>query len=148
MMLVIAIAAVMVFLAMMVDLATGMYKAKCRNEAWRSDFLKRTGLKFALYEGAMLIAACADILIHFSHLCSFLGMMVFENVPLLTIAMGLYWCTVEWMSVREKADEKIHSKMAKADKIAESIIRRELFAEVIAEAMRKAAESEKKKEVK
>ena len=57
-----------VFIAMMVDLASGMYKAWFRKEAWKSDYLKRTGFKFVLYEGALLIATCVDLLVHFSKL--------------------------------------------------------------------------------
>ena len=44
-------------------------------------------------------------------------------------ALGIFWCIVEGLSVREKADEKIHSNISKAEKIAALVLK-------IAEAVR------------
>ena len=113
MLLIIAIAAVIVFLAMMVDLVAGLYKAHLRGDAHKSEALKRTGFKFCLYEGSLLIAAGVDMLVHLSKLYHWFDFRVGEVVyglPLITIGMGIFWCVVEFLSVREKADEKIHSQ--------------------------------------
>lgn len=125
-----SIIAVIVFLAMMVDLAAGLYKAKIRGDARRSEALKRTGYKFLIYEGGVLIASCVDLMIHMGKMYLILGWNLAWGVPFVTILMGIFWCTVEFLSVREKADEKIHSDISKAGKLAAQILK-------IAEALKK-----------
>ena len=127
----------LVFIAMMVDLASGMYKAWFRKEKWKSDYLKRTGFKFVLYEGALLIATCVDVLVHFSKLYQWVWWQLVYGLPLLTIGVGIFWCGVEFRSVREKADEKIHSEIARAERLAKQVLSREEMVEILAEAMRK-----------
>lgn len=118
-----AIVAVVVFLAMMVDLAAGLYKAHLRGDVRRSEALKRTGYKFCLYEGSILIAAGIDLLIHMSKMYLWFGWNMVVNIPLVTIALGIFWCIVEGLSVREKADEKTHSDIAKAEKMAVALLK-------------------------
>ena len=118
-----ALVGIIVFLAMMVDLATGIYKAYLRGDARRSEALKRTGYKFCLYEGTILIASFVDMLIHFAKLPMWFGWELIYNIPLMTIALGIFWCFVEFMSVREKADEKTHSDIAKATKLATALLK-------------------------
>ena len=125
-----SIIAVIVFLAMMVDLAAGLYKAHLRGDARRSEALKRTGYKFLIYEGGIMIASCVDLMIHMGKLYIIMGWQIAWGVPFVTILMGIFWCVVEFLSVREKADEKIHSDISKAEKLAAQILK-------IAEAMRK-----------
>lgn len=132
-----AIAAIIVFIAMMVDLACGLYKAKLRGDAKRSEALKRTGFKFVLYEGSMLIAAGVDLLIHFSHLFKLLGWDLLFGIPLVTIGLGIFWCVVEFLSVREKADEKIHTEISKAEKLAQALGTREELISILAETIQK-----------
>ena len=50
-----AIACVLVVVAMMADLIAGVYKSKLRGEFAQSELLKRTGYKFCLYEGSLLV---------------------------------------------------------------------------------------------
>ena len=126
-----------VFVAMMVDLASGMYKAWFRKEEWKSDYLKRTGFKFVLYEGALLIATCVDLLVHFSKLYQWWGWDMVYGLPLVTLGVGIFWCVVEFLSVREKADEKIHSEIARAERLAKQVMSREELVDILAEAMRK-----------
>ena len=123
MILVIAIVAVIVFLAMMVDLAAGLYKAHLRGDARRSEALKRTGYKFCLYEGSVLIAAGIDACIHIAKMFLWFGWDMVYGIPLITLGMGIFWCVVEFLSVREKADEKTHSDIAKAEKLAAQMIK-------------------------
>lgn len=117
-----SIIAVVVFLAMMVDLVAGLYKAKIRGDARRSEVLKRTGYKFLVYEGCILIASFVDFLIHIGKLYQILGWDIALGVPFMTIMLGIFWCVVEFLSVREKADEKVHSNIAKAEKLASVIL--------------------------
>lgn len=145
MLLIIAIAAVIVFLAMMVDLVAGLYKAHLRGDAHRSEALKRTGFKFCLYEGSMLIAAGVDMLVHLSKLYHWFDFRVGDVVyglPLITIGMGIFWCVVEFLSVREKADEKIHSQISKAEKLARQMLSKEELIEVLAEALKRRKEAD------
>lgn len=125
-----SIIAVIVFLAMMVDLAAGLYKAKIRGDARRSEALKRTGYKFLIYEGGVLIASCVDLMIHMGKMYLILGWNMAWGVPFVTILMGIFWCVVEFLSVREKADEKIHSDISKAEKLAAQLLK-------VVEAMKK-----------
>ena len=48
--------------------------------------------------------------------------MVYD-LPLVTIVVGIFWCIVEFLSVREKADQKTHSEIAKAEKMAIAILK-------------------------
>lgn len=123
MMIIDSIVAIIVFVAMMVDLGAGLYKASLRGDARRSEALKRTGFKFCLYHGSILIAAGIDLLIHLSRLYMWFGWNIVYGLPLITIVLGIYWCVVEFMSVREKADEKTHSDMAKAEKMAKALLK-------------------------
>ncbi len=137
MMMIAVIAQLMVFVSMMIDLASGMYKAWYRREKWKSDYLKRTGFKFVLYEGALLIATCVDVLVHFSKLYQWWGWDLVYGLPLVTIGVGIFWCVVEFLSVREKADDKIHSEIARAERLAKQVLSREELVDILAEAMRK-----------
>ena len=119
----IVLVAIIVLMAMTVDLGAGLYKAHLRGDARRSEALKRTGYKFLLYEGTILIAAGIDILIHIAKIPMWFGWELMYNVPLVTILIGIFWCVVEFLSVREKADEKIHSDISKAEKLAAQIIK-------------------------
>lgn len=131
------IANLMVFVSIMVDLGSGMYKAWYRKEEWKSDYLKRTGFKFVLYEGALLIATCVDVLVHFSKLYLWWGWDMVYGLPLVTIGVGVFWCVVEFLSVREKADKKIHSEIARAERLAKQVMSRDEMVEILAEALRK-----------
>jgi len=132
-----------VFVAMMVDLASGMYKAWFRKEEWKSDILKRTGFKFVLYEGALLIATCVDLLVHFSKLYQWWGWDLVFGKPLVTLGVGIFWCVVEFLSVREKADEKMHAKIAKAENLAKQVLSRDELIDIMAEALKKSVMSGK-----
>ena len=118
-----SIIAVIVFVAMMIDLAAGLYKAKVRGDARRSEALKRTGYKFLIYEGGIMIASMVDLMIHMGKMYLIFGWQMAWGIPFVTIMMGIFWCVVEFLSVREKADEKIHSDISKAEKLAAQILK-------------------------
>ena len=106
MMMLVSVVALIVLMAMMVDLGAGLYKAHLRGDARRSEALKRTGYKFCLYQGTILIASGIDLLVHLSKLYLWFGWDMVYNLPLVTIMLGVFWCFVEFLSVKEKADEK------------------------------------------
>lgn len=118
-----ALVALIVFLAMLVDLAAGLYKAYLRGDARRSEALKRTGYKFCLYEGSILIAAGIDYLIHLAKIYLVFGWDIAWGVPFVTILLGIFWCVVEFLSVREKADEKTHSKIKETEQLVAQLIK-------------------------
>lgn len=130
MMMMVSVVALIVLMAMMVDLGAGLYKAHLRGDARRSEALKRTGYKFCLYQGTILIASGIDLLVHFSKLYLWFGWEMVFNLPLVTIMLGVFWCFVEFLSVKEKADEKTHSDIAKAERMAKALLK-------IVEAMKK-----------
>ena len=130
MMMMVSVVALIVLMAMMVDLGAGLYKAHLRGDARRSEVLKRTGYKFCLYQGTILIASGIDLLVHFSKLYLWFGWQMVYNLPLVTIMLGVFWCFVEFLSVKEKADEKTHSDIAKAERMAKALLK-------IVEAMKK-----------
>ena len=136
MLVIFAVAYIIVFIAMMVDLAAGLYKAHLRGDAHRSEALKRTGFKICLYEGTMLIASGVDVLIHISKLFHWFGWELTYGIPLVTIAVGIFWCVVEFLSVREKADEKMHSTISRAEKLAKQVFSREELVEILADAIK------------
>ena len=117
----IALVAVVVFVAMVIDLIAGLYKASLRGEIRRSEALKRTGYKFALYEGTILIAAGVDLLIHVAKVPLWFGWNMVYGIPLVTVALGIFWCAVEFMSVKEKADEKTHGHIKETMHLASEI---------------------------
>lgn len=78
---VVVVACVVVLLAMMLDLASGLYKAKLRGEIRSSWGLKRTLSKFIAYEGGMLIAAGVDLLMHLSKLVDLFGLTLSTAFP-------------------------------------------------------------------
>lgn len=130
MMMVVSVVSLIVLFAMIIDLAAGLYKAHLRGDASRSEALKRTGYKFCLYQGTILIASGIDMLVHLSKLYLWFGWDLVYNLPLVTIALGIFWCFVEALSVKEKADEKTHSDIAKAERMAKALLK-------IVEAMKK-----------
>lgn len=119
----VSIVALVVLMAMAIDLGAGLYKAHLRGDARRSEALKRTGYKFCLYQGTIFIACGIDLLIHISKLYLWFGWELVYNLPLVTIVVGIFWCIVEFLSVREKSDQKTHSDIAKAEKMAIAILK-------------------------
>lgn len=128
-------ACIVVFLAMIIDLGSGLMKAKQRHEIRSSWGLKRTLNKFIMYEGGMLIAAGVDLLIHFSHLLQLFHLDLIYGIPVITCLLGIFLLLVEFLSVREKADEKTKTEIARAADAASRLISVDDLAEAIAKAI-------------
>lgn len=134
---IVVLSMVIVFLAMIIDLVSGLIKAKQRNEVRSSYGLKRTLNKFIMYEGGMLIAAGVDVLIHLSHLLELFRLDVILGIPIITILLGVYLLVVEGISVREKADQKIRGEMQKANEIVSKLISREELVDLLTELVKR-----------
>ena len=125
-----------VIMAMIIDLISGLYKAHLRGDVRRSEMLKRTGYKFLVYVGSMLIATGVDVMIHMCKVFTLIHVDLLTDVPPVTMIMGVFWCFVEFLSVREKADEKVHSNISKAEKIIEKYATKEELVSILAEALK------------
>ncbi|MBR1769950.1 MAG: phage holin family protein [Bacteroidales bacterium] len=135
---IIIIACVIVLFAMIIDLISGINKAKQRGEVRSSYGLKRSLNKFISYEGGMMIAACMDILIHFSNIYKLLKLEAIYGVPVVTCIVGLFLCIVEYRSIREKADEKTRNELQKVEEIAQKVINKEDLTSAMASALKQA----------
>jgi uncharacterized membrane protein len=120
-----AVVMLLVLAAMIIDLGSGLYKAKQRGDARKSEALRRTLSKFISYEGGLLIAVMVDLLIGLLHFWQLLGIDMLRAVPVVTILIGIFLLVVEFMSVREKADEKTRHKQAEAARLLTSLLTKE-----------------------
>lgn len=139
---VMVVAMVIVFVAMVVDLASGLNKAKLNGRIRTSWGLKRTMSKFIMYEGGMLIAGGVDVLMHSSHLYDLLHIDALKGVPFITCLVGAFLCVVEFMSVREKASVKMKKEFGETAKMLGQLASREDFVKVLAEALRASSTKE------
>ena len=103
-----------VFFAMLVDLAAGWRKASVRGEAHTSEALRRTLTKFITYEGSVLIAACIDVITSFVGFFGLIGLEGLDHVPVTACIVGVFLCAVEILSLRENADAKLRKQEKKA----------------------------------
>ncbi len=119
---IIVLACLIVLFAMVIDLVSGLHKAKQRKEIRSSWGLKRSLTKFITYEGGMLIAAGVDVLMYLCHLPDIIHVEAIKGVPLITCLLGIFLLVVEFISVKEKADEKTKTEMSRVERIAEKVI--------------------------
>jgi len=129
---------ILVLIAMSIDLASGLYKAKLRGEIRTSQALKRTLSKFIAYEGGMMIATGVDIMLHLSKLWSVFGLTIFEQVPVVTCLVGVFLLVVEFLSVREKADQKTKNKMNEAAEMLGDVLSKDSVKDALEELIKKA----------
>lgn len=122
---VMVVAMVIVFIAMAIDLVSGINKAKMNGKVKTSWGLKRTMSKFIMYEGGMLIAGGVDVLMHSSHLYDLFCLHAIKGVPVITCLVGAFLCVVEFMSVREKADVKMKKEFETTAKLLDKVLSRE-----------------------
>lgn len=127
---IVVVACIVVLLAMALDLASGLYKAKIRGEIRSSWGLKRTLTKFITYEGGMLIAAGVDLLMHLSKIPELFGLHTIEGVPVVTCLVGVFLLVVEFISIREKADKKTKKEMADAAELLVKMLDNDTFKEM------------------
>lgn len=128
---IVVVACVVVLFAMMLDLASGLYKAKLRGEIRSSWGLKRTLSKFIAYEGGMLIAAGVDLLMHLSKLVDLFGLDAIHGVPVITCLVGVFLLVVEFVSIREKADKKTKKELSDAADLLSKLLNNDNFKDVL-----------------
>lgn len=140
-------AMLIVFFAMMIDLVSGLRKAKIRGELRSSQALKRTITKFITYEGGMIIALGVDMLIHMSKLAQMFGLDIVYGVPVITCLVGVFLLAVEFMSVREKADQKTKKEMSDAAALLAKMLENDNLKEVFRAAMEQQTKVKTEEEV-
>ena len=121
----------LVLAAMIIDLGSGLYKAKQRGELRTSEALRRTLSKFISYEGGLAIAAMVDMLISLAGFFELFGIGRLSEVPVVTILVGIFLLIVEFMSVREKADQNTKKQQADAAAIIAKLLTKEDFKEIL-----------------
>lgn len=138
---VVVFACLIVLVAMAIDLASGLYKAKQRHEVRSSWGLKRTLSKFIMYEGGMLIAFGVDLLIYFSRLFELFSLRSINGVPVVTCLVGIFLLVVEFMSIREKSDKKTKKDFSEAGELLAKLLDSKTFKDAVAEAVKNGKEA-------
>ena len=133
---VVAVVMVIVLMAMVIDLLSGINKARQNGKMRTSWGLKRTVSKFIMYEGSLLIAAGVDILMHASHLYDLLHLDAIRGVPFVTCLVGAFLCVDEFMSVHESADVKTKKEWADTARLIGQVVERDALVDVIKDAIK------------
>ena len=121
-----------VILAMIIDLISGVYKARQRGEARTSYGLSRTVGKFILYSGSVIIAMMIDLMLHYSHLMILMKLAPLVGVPVVTCLLSVFLCIIEIKSIRERADEKTNKDVNEVARMLVELIGRERLRDMIA----------------
>lgn len=132
---IVVMACTIVLFAMIIDLVSGLIKAKQRGEIRSSWGLKRSLNKFIMYEGGMLIAAGIDLLMHASHIYQLFSLEAIYGMPVITCLLGVFLLVVEFLSVREKADEKTRTEMNRVADLASKMVRKEELVDALTKAI-------------
>lgn len=141
---VVVIACVLVMIAMAIDLAAGLYKAKQRGEIRSSWGLKRTLSKFISYIGSLLIAAGLDILMHICSITEMLHLDKLNGIPVVTCVIAAFLLVVELVSIREKADEKTRTEMSRASELVGKVLNKDELVDALTTALTAALKKEDK----
>lgn len=131
----VALSMLLTMVAMGVDLAFGWRKAKERGDAHTSYAFSRTINKFILYEGSIIVAACVDVMLHFS--LPELSLMSSYNVPFAAFFVAIVLCCTEIWSMREKADEKTRNRVNQAATMLVKSIGKEELARILAASVKR-----------
>lgn len=135
MFLIIVVACIIVFVAMAIDLVSGLNKAKQRGEVRSSYGLSRSLSKFIMYEGGMLIASGVDLLMHFSKLLIILHFNALYGIPVITCMVGIFLLIIEGLSVKEKADDKTKTEISRVEQLAAKMINKDDLVKAFTDAL-------------
>ena len=70
----------------------------------------------------VLLAMMIDLMIHYSHLLLLMRLHPIVGFPVVTCLMSIFLCVIEFMSIRERAEDKERKNMNRAIQIlAEAI---------------------------
>lgn len=142
MLLIFVIACIIVFASMCVDLISGLYKAKLRGEIRSSFGLKRSLGKFIMYMGGMLIACGVDVLMHLCKFFQIIHVDALFGIPVFTCLLGVFLPIVEFLSVREKADQKTKTEISRVEKLAAQMVKKDDLVDALTQALTSAIKKE------
>lgn len=128
-------ACIIVLLSMMIDLASGLHKAKMRGEIRSSWGLKRTLTKFITYEGAVILAFFVDVFLFWSRLFELFHLNAITGVPVVTCLIGIFLVVVELMSIMEKSDRKTKKDFSEAGELLTKALSSKTFRDALAMAI-------------
>ncbi len=133
--LIIALCMGLMIVAMLVDLISGVMKAKANGQATTSTGLKKTCDKARKYFSPYLVAVCIDMIASCAN----------EPFPIFSMIWAGYCVFCEFMSVREKAWKK--AEIRKQESTMQVILEnRHDLAKAIAEALRTMGEVDAQKD--
>ena len=94
-------------IAVLLDLRSGIAKAKKRGE-YRSSFkFRKTCQKFNEYGNTLLILTIVDVLIiSFEDVITMQMHWILPNIPIFTFLGAVVICFIEYKSIKEKAEDK------------------------------------------
>ena len=75
----------------------------------------------------MLIASMADVMVFFCHVWEIVGLKMLQGVPVLSCVLAVFLLLVEFISVREKADEKTKTEISRAGDVLKNVTREEVL---------------------
>lgn len=78
----------------------------------------------------MIIALGVDMLVHMSRLTQLFGLDIVYGVPVITCLVGVFLLAVEFISVREKADQKTKKEMTDAAALLAKMLENDNLKEV------------------
>lgn len=131
-----------VLIAMMIDLASGLHKAKMRGEIRSSWGLKRTLTKFITYEGSIILAFFVDVFLYWSRLFELFHLNAITGVPVVTCLIGIFLLVVEFMSIMEKSDRKTKKDFSEAGELLTKALSSKTFRDALAMAIEAQNEGE------
>lgn len=139
--LMVGVAAIAVVIAIMLDLASGLRKAKLMGEARSSYAYERTTTKLMRNGSVVLIMAMIDVMLFFGHLWKIIGLDLLANVPVVTFTASAWMCFVQAVSIREKAEDKAERKSAETLKQLAEVMTTEQLQALLSKVQGKANEN-------
>lgn len=97
---------VIVFLAIVCDLASGLRKAYINKVLRTSKALRCTISKFIQYQGSVIMGLAIDMCLHFTQLYKIVPTIEIKDMPIVSLVICMYLCFVELLSIRENMDVK------------------------------------------
>lgn len=71
-------------------------------------------------------------------------MEILEGIPIVTCMVGIFLLVVEWLSVREKADEKTKTEFSRVEKLAKTMVSRQELVDALTDALSQASKNRSK----
>jgi formate-dependent nitrite reductase membrane component NrfD len=129
---------VLVLLAIMADLWSGVRKAKARGELRTSTGYRRTVDKIARYYNALIVLTIMDGLQVFGiwYLDGYYGYKI-PIFPIVTLLGAIGICVIEFKSIYEKSEEKTKEEIKSLANLLESLLKSGVSREEIAKAVDK-----------